>query len=650
MGWDEYLMAFKNSPIKEEELSFYLGLLYSNLLDWVGASEYPSREFQRDWREISNRVDREGIGFLTKTLPRMAKAIDYALATGSTLKIEGFKLSHNSKLPKFLRTLLVLIFDDSGSERSDASAEALAHLRQLLYLYYKLELPPNENANKKVLSAFVDTDQKLPSEIRYESDPRGRSVLRIASKLAKRLLGSTFPLGEGFLPRHGPGAVATGERADQKPIFKRFYRALNRGFPYEEWFYFNSTHFCDALSEYNNLEELEAGTAKVVLVPKDSRGPRLISCEPLEYQWIQQGLLSVLVDTIESHPFTRGRVNFSNQEVNRSLALLGSREPGSWVTLDMKDASDRVSLSLVKDLFPSTWVDALVASRSPSTRLPCGRIVELTKFAPMGSAVCFPVEALIFWALSVASVHHAFPEFPLREILRNVYVYGDDIIVPSAYQAVVRQTLPLFGLLFNEGKCCTAGSFRESCGLDAYKGVIVTPLRVKRRWCRRLAGMSYVSWVATVNGYLDRGMFNSADYLTDRIQAIRQTPYSSDVVGCPTIIDPRKHVVHMNRKLKRRYNPNLQRYEYKVWTVRSRVIQNTATPGWAEMLRVTSSKGPIDKIDPHLAPRSISGTGLVPCFARECLLKWTSSITEPVRAYQYALPRQATLRRGWTGL
>jgi hypothetical protein len=635
------------------EVQVYLGLLHANLLDWVSASDYSYREFKRDWGTILSRVDREGIAFLTKVLPRMAKAVDLALATGSVLNVTGFKLSRGTKIPKFLGSLLVQIFDDAGNERSDASGFALVYLRQILYAYNKLELPPNENDNAKTLSSFVETDRCLPDELRYASDPTGTTILYKSSQLVRYVLGLSDPLGEGFSPRHGPGAVATGEKSNEKPRFSRYYRSLSAVFDYTKWFFYNLSHLCDELDQLASFEELDSGTAKVVLVPKDSRGPRLISCEPLEYQWIQQGLLSVLVDTIEKHPFTKGRVNFSNQEVNRSLALQGSKEPGSWVTLDMKDASDRVSLQLVRDLFPATWFAALNAARTTATKLPCGRIVTLNKFAPMGSAVCFPVEAICFWALSVASILHEHPKARLRDVLKQVFVYGDDIIVPQCYQAAVRQHLPLFGLRFNEGKCCTHGSFRESCGLDAYKGIIVTPLRIKRRWCQRLSGMSYVSYVATVNGFYERGMFHSGDYLLNRIQSIRKTPYSDHAVGCPSIMDPRKMATHENKKLKlkRRYNRRYQRFEYKTWVVRGRVIEDTTIPGWLEMQRVASLRAAMDRTvhSRDLAPDLQAARGLVTPLLR-ALESDLLSNCELVTAYQYALPRQASLKRGWTCL
>lgn len=249
-------------------------------------------------------------------------------------------------------------------------------------------------------------------------------------------------------------------------MFKRYYRSLAERFPYEDYFFFNLSHMCDELRSYLSLEELDTPVAKVVLVPKDSRGPRLISSEPLEVQWIQQMLMANMVHTIETHPLTRGLVNFTDQSVNRRLALRGSTEESNFlVTLDMKDASDRVHSTLVRILFPNTWVAALMAARSTATRLPNGEVVQLHKFAPMGSATCFPVEALIFWALSTATIIDSSnsltingravtttPFATLNMLFRGlercgtpacdraVYVYGDDIILHREDYTVVERT------------------------------------------------------------------------------------------------------------------------------------------------------------------------------------------------------------------
>jgi len=643
-----------------DHLEFYVGLLRATIRDVASVCYQSDVGLTRDIQEIEHRVKHEGMSFLTRTLPSLGRAIDLALATDTSLKISGFKLTRKSKIPLFLSGVLTLVFDADGNERSDASIQAVKCLRQLCYLFYKLELPPTDKQNDNVIKSFIETDTLLPLDF-GGADDRVVLLLQEAKKLISRILGPVSPTDARlFKPRHGPGSVATGEKAFEKPVFKRFYRALALQFPYEDWFFYNASHLCDDLAQFMNLEELGAGTAKVVLVPKDSRGPRLISCEPLEYQWIQQGLMNTMVKTIESHPLTKGRVNFTDQTVNQRLSLDGSLN-NEWSTLDMKEASDRVSLALVKELFPPLWYASLTAARTEATMLPDGTVLKLNKFAPMGSAVCFPVESLIFWALSVCAISYGKGRSCRREAIRSVFVYGDDIICSTKDQSTIRQTLPLFGLLFNESKCCIGKSFRESCGVDAFRGVDVTPLKLRSIWCFSLSGSDYASWVAYCNSFCSRGLFNACDYLAGFIQRVRRTPYAdhhgSQVVA---LVDCRKMAIHANAQIgiKTRMHgssdprrPQYQYYQAKGWVVTSRSLKGATVPGWAEMQRVASywaldeTKGP-DYVD------RVGRRCLAPAVRQQFPDDLSSYVVggAVVTAYQYTLPRQVTLKRGWRGI
>jgi hypothetical protein len=629
--------------MNDVSIDIYLGVFKASLSDVAGSSAYPNAEHERDLLEIESRTANEGISFLTRTLPSLAKAIDLALATGAVLQTAGFQKRPKSEIPLLFGSLIEQVFDDSGLERSDASPGALGWLRQLLYLFYKLELPIDAKQADEVINSFKTVDRDLGRELKIQ-DPTMQWIVRQASVLVKRVVAGTDPRGAFFAPRHGPGAVATGEKIYEKSVFRRFYRKLHEEFPYEEYFFYSSTHLCDELQAFLSLEEKETGTAKVVLVPKDSRGPRLISCEPLEYQWVQQGLMKSLVKAITSNPLTKGHVNFDDQTVNQDLALKASQgQP--WVTLDMKEASDRVSLALVETLFPEPWKSCLIAARTTSTRLPSGEVLPLNKFAPMGSAICFPVEALVFWALAVAVIQHTRPDLSAQKAAEGVYVYGDDIIVGSNEHAALLHHFPKYGLMFNPGKCCVAGSFRESCGVDAFKGVNVTPLRMKCTWHHRLVGMSLASWVAFHNALCEKGMFATADYVAGLIQRTRPVPYSKDAEGsCISLVDIRKTARHENKKLnlRSRYNAKLQRKEYYSWLVRPRVIKAGAQ-GWAEMQRIASLRGAIALSSAPAGVRA-SKTRIPP-------YQWTlEEYTQDgpvVMAHRYALPRQANLRRGW---
>lgn len=603
--------------------------LYKRLLDDI-ADCYVDSEPGLDWMKIQSRLAKEGLSFLTKTLPQLGKHFDRCLASPNpraAFDAPFFEKKDGAgSLPKIFGWLFERVFAEADSMepmvnidhwtgvptemwmRSPAGSDtwnvsrkqfclrdttAIRHARQLLYFLYKLELPYEKDDEKKVIDSFVEVEEELKT---LQVDPND-AVIKQARKFITRVLGGSDP-GE-IIPRHGPGAVATGERGPEKSEFARIYRRLEARYPFTEYFQLPG-QVCDSYRTYEkNLEELEVGTAKVVLVPKDSRGPRLISCEPLEYQWIQQGQQRKLYGILENHRLTKGHVNFTDQTVNRHLSILGSQGNGV-VTLDMKDASDRVSLRLVEELFGGTkWYSYLYASRSPQTRLPDGRIVQLSKFAAMGSAVCFPVEALVFYALAVCAivVHRQIKPQVARG---RVWVYGDDIICYGEDYPVVMQQLQKFGLMFNSGKCCTEGFFRESCGCDAYNGVDVTPIRLRTVWNhhKRMDAGQLVSYVELSNSAYERGYRRLAYYVQDMVEGlygplphvgflVRKAEHSQElsetykgrVIGWLRDVSP---LAHNLKNCKVRYNRNLQRDEVFGYIIKPK--HTRGSDGWGACL------------------------------------------------------------------
>jgi hypothetical protein len=527
----------------------YRDILACLLRDVASYWSYESINLDIDY--IDARLAKEGISFLTKSLPLLGKNIDSSLGTSQTLDSTGFAKARGRATPEFLGWLFAQVYDAQGRELLNAQPIGVKHLRQIAYSFYKLELTYEDQINEKIIEAFVQTEQdliasdSLLSEI-VEGLQRGASraggpclltssdgvtcgAIREAAGAilarARSLINCAFaPVCIGnFFPKHGPGSVSTGERQWEKMRFKRFYPTLDEVFSYADNFFSGAMDICDNYHKLIHRRSESPGTAKVVLVPKDSRGPRLISCEPLEYQYIQQGISRELVRVLESGRLTRGRVNFTDQSINRRYALYGSLG-AKWVTLDMKDASDRVSLALVKELFRDLpFLKHLLASRSESTKLPSGKIVPLRKFAPMGSALCFPVEAACFWALSVACITYfdadgVHDEQKLQRALEGVKVYGDDLILRTEDYGAVMQWLPTFGLRFNVSKCCTSGSFRESCGLDAFKGVSVTPVRFRKVWdSRRKDTQQFLSYVEVSNNLYGNNYWEAAEYIRELI-------------------------------------------------------------------------------------------------------------------------------------
>lgn len=584
---------------------------------------YPdTRESRLDLQKLQSRVLKEGISFLTKSLPKLGKAIDLALSSDTPLLVRGFSLKPRSSIPRFLGWLIERIFHESGYVRNDPDITALRHLRQFLYFSYKLKLPYDTKVEKSTIDSFVSVQRELEN---FEFPAESEAVLREATAFISRLFSGFCP--RDIIPRHGPGAVATGEECGEKSNFSRIYSHTESEYPFTEYFVLGLNQVADQLDWLQSLTSLEFGTASVVLVPKDSRGPRLISKEPLELQWIQQGIQKSLYSWIENHPLTRRFVNFTDQSINRRLSLSSSRDQ-KYVTLDMKDASDRVTLKLVERLFSGTSLLAsLKASRSEYTRLPDGSVIRLSTFAPMGSAVCFPIEALCFYALAVSVLH-----IQGRSRERNnpdVYVYGDDIIVRKEDYSFLLQYFPSVGLKFNESKCCVAGFFRESCGCDAYKGIEVTPIRLRTTWNHRgiRDASELVSFVELSNSLWDAGYWTTATLIKDMVESrygflphVREKFQYLDHAGrvnidsSPLIGWYRSHVHesshNRSRNLRRRFCRRLHRIEYKTWVVFP-IRKTYRVDGWRECLRVLNTGS------------TRANTGV------------------------YALPHRICIRRGW---
>jgi len=603
---------------------FYTHLHERLIIDVAGSYESLAvkQESNRDVAVLRRRVRSEGLSFLTKVLPKLAKELDRALSQGTLFAPRGFVTKPRSTIPKFLGWLFERVFSDQGHELSSACPRAVRDLRQILYFLYKLEVPYTHEQETTCLLGFEATDSGLPDTVASDD------VIVHARNFVTNVCGLFCPY--DVVPKHGPGSVATGEENHEKHRFSRLYQAIEREYPFTEYFVYSLDHPCLDPSYLRGLQVQEAGTAKVVLVPKDSRGPRIISCEPLEYQWIQQGLGGALQRHLEKHWLTSGHVNFTDQTINQRLALEGSISR-RWVTLDMKEASDRVSVALVKELFRDcpTLLNCLLATRTPATRLPNGNVVVMKKFAPMGSNLCFPIEALVFMALGVgvllanqlarnpcAARHRTLtgtrPLYAanpytglMRRIASNMFVYGDDLICRGEDYASIVEYFPKVGLMFNTDKCCTQGSFRESCGVDAYKGIDVTPLKLKGLWRtgRKQKPETIISWVAFSNAIRERGYRNCASLMLEAVESrVGKLPtlpsrYKPLVVkhrdilqyGILAAIDDCSHVSLPNTTWQVRFNPDLQVREWKGLQAVPRKV-TVASDDWSMVLRRHGSR------------------------------------------------------------
>lgn len=170
--------------------------------------------------------------------------------------------------------------------------------------------------------------------------------------------------------------------------------------------------------------------------------------------------------------------------------------------------------------------------------MPDGTIVPLNKFASMGSALCFPIEAMVFFTIIMYALVKKSGRVPSRRLLvklaSDVAVYGDDIIVPGSMAPVVMESLEDFGLRVNHDKSFSTGLFRESCGGDYYAGVDITPVYV-RQWddTGTLSEASHrLAYVSLSNQFYSKGMWHACQYLREHIdKTVGPLPYARSPLG-----------------------------------------------------------------------------------------------------------------------
>lgn len=427
----------------------------------------------RDIITLTKRYETKGFPFLSTVLPRLDDALIAGLRDGRLPGFPGWKTRH--AYPEFLSGLWARIFSQDGMLLDNPCHESIRSIRQITRAFKKVFEVCGLDRVDAAIERFVEIDSALPSSAETKS-----SVDSMASEVAQILFGRL--IGEAvsapIVGRHGPGAVSERVGSNSRWDFPVVSESISSLAGYD---LFRPT--------WESLLEAPPETAtipaRLVAVPKTAEKPRLISIEPSYNQFVQQSLMQYLYKGFERYDLI---CNTADQGHNRRLALESSRQQ-HLATIDLSDASDRVSLALVDVLFgfnPS-FMRYLRLSRSPFVQLPDGSLVLLNKFASMGSALTFPVEAMVFTTLAITAICRAEGDFSparIRELGKRGHlglsVYGDDIIVPVDRAQCVMDALETVGLKVNREKSFYTGAFRESCGLDAYGGTEVSPSYVRR--------------------------------------------------------------------------------------------------------------------------------------------------------------------------
>lgn len=563
----------------------------------------------RDWQTIQSRVEYEGYGFLTMTLPQFCNDFERGLAeevVDSSL-FQAFKTRRNEAIPAFLQGMLSRLFNRrtgryEQSTDSVLSASIVGCVRQICLTFKKLELPCSLDKVQGALKRFVQTEHELST---YSLGPDAtKEFTKVVSVLWDNTMHG-LRLAD-LIPNHGPGATADGISGNSKYRWQYWHERVEPYFPVIDSAFCFSAFGSEELDSVSVLSWDQELPVKVTPVPKTLKGPRIIAIEPCCMQYAQQAIRGLLYEALESSEISAGHVNFRDQSKNQQLALMASKT-GQYSTIDLSDASDRVPRKLALSMFDSNpdLRDAIESCRSTHAMLPDGTIVgPLEKFASMGSALCFPVESMYFYTICVMALLKSM-DLPTThghvwDVTRDIYVYGDDLIVPTEHATVVLSYLQKYYCKVNMSKTFVSGSFRESCGMDAYAGREVTPTYLRRMPPEnRQQSDRIISWVKTANLFYKRGFWSTSSILFERVERLLgRLPYldeNSEGLGRITYSNEVSH------ERKRRWDPLIQGFEIKAW-VAEPVYRTDELVGYAALQKSLSKLSGLLSLDEQRDP------------------------------------------------
>lgn len=597
-------------------LELYRALLRDAEALYAQDSDHWSRDFTR----LHTSVESRGLPFLTVTLPAVGKWFDFSIANGHAHGCyePGMARSPRRPYPRLFSGLFARVFDANGDCRKDLDETVVALLRQLLYAAKKYRIDCKPSYVYKTVEEFFNVEKGLRNPtLEWDSDllrpSRARSLslhdrdrvqhsdapeLPLSSlyrdeddtRACPRLLDHVQRVADYFCgqfpriplellrPKHGPGVVSDTKKG-MKYQFPNWPEKLEATFGSADFASANYSLYLesrdDGLIGLTNHEP----PSRLAAVPKTQKGPRLIASEPTAHQWVQQAVARHLYDVVRGC-WLGNAIDFFDQSPNQRLALEASNS-GRLATIDLSSASDRLSCWAVERIFRAApqYLGAFHACRTRWIFNPVDkksdRFCKLKKFAPMGSALTFPVQSIVYAIIGIAVVdwHSQDPTWDWSKRLgwasRLVRVFGDDIIVPDYAYPELIDVLTHIGLEVNISKSFVGCKFHESCGVDAYNGVDVTPayfLEAPDSSDPR----SVISAVASSNNFHKKGWWNAAAYITSLFpKVVRQNLLvercGGDAFGLESFCG--RSLTHLSS----RWNKDLQKQTYRAYQPRAKV-------------------------------------------------------------------------------
>lgn len=396
----------------------------------------------------------------------------------------------NKDLKTFLETLED--WNLQSMKTSDAHLSEKRAKYQLASLLKKSLMPSNFDTYSPAIQKFYESEERCVavnnsglSKLVASNDDMIVNSYTYALSFISRVLGDFDQLPD-IWSRHGPGATVDQQQDRTSAYFK-----------YSDWPYTCSTlarrHAIDVISKderwigalVNSYRERKSipqhhpihmsvfwddvlsitNYNKITTVPKTAMIDRTIAIEPTLNVYLQLGIDGHIRSRLK-----RWDIDLDSQAKNIELARMGSIT-GKYATLDLKAASDTVSLKICERMLPPLWYNLLLDLRCPYGKLG-GKEIFYNKISSMGNGYTFALESLIFGALVYGAYREHFGNFDPK----RVAIYGDDIIVPVEIVGLVIRLLKGAGFSLNHNKSFIFGPVKESCGADWFNGALVRPV------------------------------------------------------------------------------------------------------------------------------------------------------------------------------
>lgn len=344
----------------------------------------------------------------------------------------------------------------------------------------KMERPSADNVkllHENAWADFINTDRQLP-DIHLPSREwyQARSLLHSWIRGDRTRSPIDFPKGSSVIPTRGFNSIefrlsggpwtCTPENFNEFSRLVYNHKALKRAFRrrYTNWFLkqrFRQTYKESERILWQRFNHMKRPGWQVFLwkmarittlvrgsrfstVPKNNSVRRPINIEPFGNLLVQRQIGNFLRGCLKNQAIDLDKLAFVHRDRIRNPDV---------ATIDLKNASDSVSIALVNFMFPVGLSEAMDRSRSSLLYGGDGEYHTLRKISSMGNGFTFELMTIVLNALC-------------RTLDPEATVFGDDIVIKKDCALRLIELLNEVGFNVNLEKSFIEGPFRESCGAN----------------------------------------------------------------------------------------------------------------------------------------------------------------------------------------